>query len=98
MWQDRAPKMEEHIHLISEIVDEKLKSSLAEHKNAMLHDLERIVEKISSKTNVTELTQISNIVSGVPPFKRKSGEEQFKHNAKVIGIRGSRKCVVESKY
>ncbi|XP_052238527.1 uncharacterized protein LOC127849815 [Dreissena polymorpha] len=75
--------MEEHIHLISEIVDEKLKSSLTEHKNAMLHDLERIVEKISSKTNVTQLTQISNIVSGIPSFKRKSSEEQFKHNAKV---------------
>ncbi|KAH3881756.1 hypothetical protein DPMN_005683 [Dreissena polymorpha] len=38
--------MEEHINIISDIVDEKLKAFLAEPKNSLLHDMERIVEKI----------------------------------------------------
>ncbi|KAH3854495.1 hypothetical protein DPMN_097038 [Dreissena polymorpha] len=40
--------MEEHINIISDIVEEKLKASLAEHKNSLLHDMERTVEKIST--------------------------------------------------
>jgi hypothetical protein len=49
----------------------------------MLRDMETIMEKISSKSSLNQLSQFSNIVFGVPTFKRKSNEEQFKYNSKV---------------
>ena len=72
--------MEEHININSDIVDEKLKGSLEEHKNSLLHDMERIVEQISAQTNVTQLNQISSLVSGVPSLKT----NQMKNNLSTM--------------
>ena len=70
--QHREPKMEGQINLISEIVNEKLKSSFAEHKNSLIHDIERIVENSNFEDCIWRTI-----------IKNKSNEEQFKHNAQV---------------
>lgn len=69
--------------LIEKMVDDRLKVSLEEHRASMLTDMERIVQKISEHSSSNQLSKFSSILTGVPTFKRKSNEEQYKYNTKV---------------
>ena len=67
-----------------ENVDRIIEQKLQEHKDELLQDIGKLI-KISTKSNKDELTKISSIItSDTPKFKRKSNEEQYKINKKVM--------------
>ena len=66
------------------LVQEKVNSSLKTHKEEMLQEIGTLFEKTSGSSNISQLNKISSIVTAGEKFKRKSNEEQFKYNSKVI--------------
>lgn len=68
---------------IEDLVDGRLRSVMAEHKQSMLADMETLFDKISGHSNLEQIDKISSMLTGLPKFKRKSNEFQFQHNAKV---------------
>jgi hypothetical protein len=44
----------------------------------MLSNMEKLLDKISGNSTFEHLNQISTILTGIPKFKRKSNEEQYK--------------------
>ena len=70
-------------HAVEEMVDERVRSSLAAHKAEMLQDIEKLLCKISGRDNDAQLCKISDMLSSGEKFKRKSNEEQFRYNSKV---------------
>ena len=77
-----------------ELVDRKIQRSLNSHKDDMLKEIGDLFKKISDSNNSSQLDKISNIMAcEVPKFKRKSNEDQFKHNAKVAAkLSEAEKC------
>ena len=66
---------------VENLVEERVRSSLGVHKAELLKDIESIFEKISGNSNVSQLNKISEVMSTGEKFKRKSNEEQFRHNS-----------------
>ena len=71
---------------IEDVIEDKLKSALADHQRTMMGDMERLFDKISDNSNLQQLDKISDILTGIPKFKRKTNEYQFNHNSKVNTI------------
>ena len=68
---------------VQQLINERVDSSLRSHRQEMLSDIEKIVEKISGSSNVSQLNKLSTLVNGGEKFKRKSNEEQFRYNSSV---------------
>ncbi|XP_053398872.1 uncharacterized protein LOC128556920 [Mercenaria mercenaria] len=67
--------------LIQDIVKEIVEAS----RRTLLQEIGTLIEKISEQNNSSQFTKISNLVAvEQPKFKRKSNEEQFKANSKVL--------------
>jgi hypothetical protein len=65
-------------------VDGLIEAKLAQHKDDMLEQI-RAMFKLSTDLQSQELSKMSKIISSETlNFKRKSNEEQYKLNAKVI--------------
>ena len=71
------------VNEVEQMINKKVDSSLRRHRQEMLRDIAKIVEKISGSSNVTQLNNLSTLVNGGEKFKRKSNEEQFKYNSSV---------------
>ncbi|XP_045166502.2 uncharacterized protein LOC123529945 [Mercenaria mercenaria] len=61
-------------------IDERVEQKLREHRSSLLTDMEKIITKISDN-NAQKFSNLLN--AGIPKFKRKSNEEQYKYNSKV---------------
>jgi hypothetical protein len=61
---------------MSGFIEEKVKAVVKANKEELLGSINNMLSKISDKPAISILN--------VPKFKRKSNEEQFKLNAKVI--------------
>lgn len=74
---------------MEDAIQAKCKAVISETQADLLKGIGDLISQISDKQNVSnenQLAKISSIISSseIPKFKRKSNEEQFKHNAKVI--------------
>lgn len=65
---------------LDRVVEDKVKASLEEHKEDMLKEIGSLFEKISGNSS----SKFSSMMINSEKFKRKSNEEQYKHNAKVM--------------
>ena len=76
----------QHVDFIMEVsdmeqlVETKVKEVLAGNNNELLKSIGSMIDKISSNSS----GQSINASAEKPTFKRKSNEEQFKHNSKVM--------------
>ena len=71
---------------IEAVIEDKLRTTLADHQRTMMGNMERLVDKISENSNLKQLDKISDILTGIPKFKRKTNEYQFTHNSKMNAI------------
>ena len=74
---------------MEDAIQARCKTVIQESQADLLKSIGDLISQISEKQNVSnesQLAKISSIISSsdIPKFKRKSNEEQFKHNAKVI--------------
>ena len=74
---------------VDERVTVKVKELMQETQRQLLQEMNSLMQKISDQncsSNEVQILKISNIVAtgGMPKFKRKSNEEQFKVNSKVM--------------
>ena len=70
-------------------IQTRCKAVFSESQADLLKGIGDLISQISEKQNVSNESQLANISSiisssDIPKLKRKSNEEQFKHNAKVI--------------
>ena len=68
---------------VETMIDDKVNASLRDHRQDMLQQIEKIVEKISGNSSVSQLNKLSTLVNCGEKFKRKSNEEQFKYNSSI---------------
>lgn len=74
---------------MEEAVQAKVKAAMTESQTELLQNIGQMISQISEKqslSNDLQLTKLTSIISSsdIPKFKRKSNEEQYKQNAKVI--------------
>ena len=74
---------------MEDAIQARCKTVIQESQADLLKGIGDLISQISEKqkiSNESQLAKISSIISSsdIPKFKRKSNEEQFKHNAKVI--------------
>jgi hypothetical protein len=68
-----------------DIIKDVVKDTVEESRQSLLQEIGTMFEKISEQNNSSQFARISNLVaSSQPKFKRKSNEEQFCHNSKVM--------------
>ena len=72
---------EETQRLIQDTIRQNMESS----RTTLLEEIGSMFNKISAENNNMQLCKISSLVAAEhPTFKRKSNEEQFKANSKVL--------------
>ena len=65
-------------------IDDRIEQRLNYHKDEMLREIGKMVQ-ISTATSANGLSKLSKLVTKeLPKFKRKSNEEQYKINHKVM--------------
>ena len=68
---------------VETMIDDKVNASLWDHRQDMLQQIEKIVEKMSGNSSVSQLNKLSTLVNCGEKFKRKSNEEQLKCNSSI---------------
>ena len=64
---------------VETLVEDRLKA----HQDTMLAAMNTMFTSMAKMSNETQLNKLSTIVAGVPVYKRKSNEQQYKLNTKV---------------
>ena len=70
---------------VSRMIQDTVKESVETSRQTLLQEIGTLFDKISEQNNSSQLTRISSLVQqDQPTFKKKSNEEQFKANSKVL--------------
>lgn len=68
---------------IQQMVESRVKEAVKESQGVLLEEIRTMFTKISAHSSVVNKSSVSSILE-IPKFKRKSNEEQFKQNSKVL--------------